>query len=95
MKKYILLLLVLTLWSCSSDDNSNGVVAAQETMNVSYGSDTQQKYDIYLPAGRNSSFTKVLILCSRNCQITISVLCDCQYRLPIGNRNESGVSETN
>ena len=62
MKKYLLVFLVVTLWSCSSDDKKSDVLPAQETMNVSYGLDAQQKYDIYLPAGRSSSDTKVLIL---------------------------------
>lgn len=62
MKRYIVLFFVVILWSCSSNDNNNGVLPAQETMNVAYGSDSQQKYDVYLPAGRNSNFTKVLIL---------------------------------
>jgi acetyl esterase/lipase len=62
MKKYLLVFLVVTLWRCSSDDKKNDVLPAQETMNVSYGPNSQQKYDIYLPAGRRSSYTKVLIL---------------------------------
>lgn len=53
---------MVTFWGCSSDESKDGILPAQETMNVSYGSDSQQKYDIYLPAGRNASFTKVLIL---------------------------------
>ncbi len=49
--------------SCQKEDSPGGPVplAAESQMNVSYGSDAQQKMDIYLPAGRSSS-TKVIIL---------------------------------
>ncbi|HMI06658.1 MAG TPA: alpha/beta hydrolase, partial [Flavobacterium sp.] len=62
MKKYLLLLTVLFLWSCSSDDDHSETLKAQDTMNVSYGPDSEQTYDLYLPEGRSSSYTKVLIL---------------------------------
>lgn len=62
MKKYLLLLLVATLWSCNSDDDGNQVnLEAKQTLNVSYGSDPEQKYDVYLPARRNNN-TKVIVL---------------------------------
>ncbi|MBV1922910.1 MAG: alpha/beta hydrolase [Flavobacteriaceae bacterium] len=72
MKKHITFLLVLFLSvqvfiSCSSDDSNSGdsnTLPLEETMllNVSYGSDSQQVYDIYLPANRTSEKTKVLVL---------------------------------
>ena len=61
MKKYILLLFVGILWSCSDDDKPT-VLPAQTLSNVSYGSDSQQVYDIDLPEGRNSATTKVLVM---------------------------------
>jgi acetyl esterase/lipase len=51
--------------SCQkSVDNGGGSTSltAQTLLNVSYGSDAQQKMDIYLPAGRSSSATKVIIM---------------------------------
>lgn len=64
MKKHLLLpllLLFLTL-GCSSDDNNNSQpLAAKELLNVAYGSDSEQKIDVYLPQGRNED-TKVILL---------------------------------
>lgn len=61
MKKYLLLLFVGFLWNCSSDDDASAVSSAQTYTNVSYGPDSEQVYDIDLPAGHNGN-TKVLIL---------------------------------
>lgn len=57
---------VLLIFSCSSDDDSNtnpalNPEAYYEELNVSYGNNSHQKYDIYLPANRNSD-TNVMIL---------------------------------
>ncbi|HET8808940.1 MAG TPA: alpha/beta hydrolase [Flavobacteriaceae bacterium] len=59
--------LILFLGSCSSDDVSTKPTTpeklpAETFMNVSYGNDPQQVYDIYLPENRSSETTKVLIL---------------------------------
>lgn len=64
MKKYLLLLFVAILWSCSSDDDSTTAVVlpAQTLNNVSYGPDSEQIMDIYLPEGRNAFSTKVLVM---------------------------------
>jgi acetyl esterase/lipase len=50
--------------SCSkTDTNNNGVtVAAKTILNVAYGTDPLQVMDIYLPAGRRSDSTKVMIM---------------------------------
>ncbi len=60
--------------SCSSDegvheniqddpvDDPVTELEAEEHINVSYGSNTNQNYDLYLPAGRSSESTKVLLL---------------------------------
>lgn len=67
--KYTFLLLFLTVSfiSCSDDDSNNldpntasGLEFRQE-LNVSYGSDSDQVFDIYLPANRTLD-TKVMIL---------------------------------
>ncbi len=55
--------------SCSSesnkddalDDNSQ-LLVAETLLDVSYGENEQQVYDIYLPAGRTADKTKVIIL---------------------------------
>lgn len=75
MKKlYFLLFVVLglciTISSCSSDDSSDNtdIILDDEplselvSLNVSYGENPQQVYDLYLPQGRTSEKTKVIIL---------------------------------
>lgn len=65
--KYIVTLLLVSsiLYSCSDDDGSNindiqNIEFLQE-LNVSYGNDNDQVFDIYLPANRTLD-TKVMIL---------------------------------
>ncbi len=62
---------VLVLFgSCSKNDGGSGVtptptptpVAARTTMDTSYGADPKQRMDIYLPASRTTTTTKVLVL---------------------------------
>lgn len=56
--------------SCSKSDSGGGTIpppppapaAARTIMDTSYGADAKQKMDIYLPAGRTTTSTKVLIL---------------------------------
>lgn len=57
--KYCLLLLGLVFLGCQKENNS---VLEQTSLNVAYGSDPEQKMDIYLPADRSSATTKVIIL---------------------------------
>lgn len=64
-KIYCFLILSLLLISCSSDNNSSDdseVLEAQTFLNVSYGNNSQQIYDLYLPEGRNTTKTKVIML---------------------------------
>lgn len=66
MNKYMLPIVLLFFnLGCNSADENQGTkksdLPAQDMMNVSYGSNAQQKMDIYLPAGRNAE-TKVFIL---------------------------------
>lgn len=42
--------------------NGNQQLAEQTIMNVSYGSDTAQRMDVYLPAGRTTTTTKAIIM---------------------------------
>ena len=51
--------------SCKKDDSnsSGGTSIAEKTMlNESYGTDALQKMDIYLPAGRSVTSTKVIVM---------------------------------
>jgi len=66
----ILSLFIVLNYSCSSDDTTLNItptptdpstVAAATLLDVSYGTDDDQKYDIYLPQNRTLD-TKVLIL---------------------------------
>jgi acetyl esterase/lipase len=67
MRSFLLVVAVsLFLLSCKKDE---GTVTPQPTtlpekteMNVSYGSNAAQKMDIYLPAGRTTANTKVMIM---------------------------------
>ncbi|MFT5249332.1 MAG: hypothetical protein ACI93P_001058, partial [bacterium] len=70
MKKLIYFILLLFLGnfifiSCSSEDTTeeSGIIitdplAAETILNVSYGPNSQQVYDIYLPNGRSAENTK-------------------------------------
>jgi acetyl esterase/lipase len=56
------LLFIFSSCSKSDGDNNNGSTAAKTMLNVSYGTDALQKMDIYLPAGRTTTSTKVMIV---------------------------------
>lgn len=65
--KYLLPVLFLSflLVSCQKEtdtDNPPPVTEAVTQLNVAYAADPQQKMDIYLPAGRSTATTKVLIM---------------------------------
>jgi acetyl esterase/lipase len=61
MQRLLLLSLLFLGIACKkeSSDNSN---AAQTHIDVSYGTDALQKMDIYLPANRDTSNTKLIVL---------------------------------
>lgn len=61
---FSLLLAGAALLGCKKADKDNDTGNASEStmMNVSYGNDPLQKMDIYLPAGRTTSATKVMVL---------------------------------
>jgi acetyl esterase/lipase len=63
MKYYLLLLLLPAVIACQKQTDPGDNINEPVTMlNVSYGNDTQQTMDIYLPAGRNVNTTKVIVL---------------------------------
>ena len=64
MMKYGLLLLGIAFTSCQRESfgPAPGGNSKEIMMNVSYGTDPAQKMDVYLPAGRSASTTKVLVM---------------------------------
>lgn len=68
MRKIYILAIVLGIHlfsiSCSTDTNNpvDQPILEETLLNVPYGSNEQQKYDLYLPAGRDRDKTKVILL---------------------------------
>lgn len=64
MKKLFAIALVsILVASCQKEENpDSGPSTAVSQANVSYGADAAQKMDVYLPAGRTTANTKVIIL---------------------------------
>lgn len=62
MKTYWWLIVLLFSVGCQKGTGTTDDNSAVSFMNVSYGSDARQKMDVYLPAGRNTGTTKVIIL---------------------------------
>lgn len=65
MKHWPLIALsTLLLGSCQKDNDTvpDPPLPEKTELNVAYGADAAQKMDVYLPAGRNTSSTKVLIM---------------------------------
>ncbi|MCD2259534.1 alpha/beta hydrolase [Psychroserpens sp. XSD401] len=63
---FLFIFVSLSLISCSEDDNSSNEqidtpLAFRQELNVSYGTDSDQVFDLYLPANRTIN-TKVMIL---------------------------------
>jgi acetyl esterase/lipase len=54
--------IVFLFSSCQKEEGGNGEVVSVTMLNVPYGSNAQQKMDIYLPAGRSTTTTKVIIM---------------------------------
>ena len=62
-KIFLPVLLISFLISCKKNDtNTDNSTAAQTLPNVAYGTDAQQKMDVYLPAGRTGATTKVMVM---------------------------------
>ena len=66
MKSFsILLCLALFFTACQKENNTTppATETSEQTLsNVSYGTDAAQKMDVYLPAGRTSESTKLIIM---------------------------------
>lgn len=63
--RYLLICTFVSLlfFSCKKEEAPvNNEVAAATFLNVSYGADALQKMDVYLPAGRNTGTTKLMLM---------------------------------
>jgi acetyl esterase/lipase len=61
--KYSLFLVSLAFISCQKEPDDVPVAVSEEArLNVAYGSDPAQKMDVYLPANRSTTSTKVMIM---------------------------------
>lgn len=73
MRKYLPLFIGLLLVGCQKNDvnnNSNRPLPEQTLTNVSYGGDAAQRMDVYLPAGRTTDSTKLIVLVHGGAWIT-------------------------
>jgi acetyl esterase/lipase len=60
---YLCILASTILFSCKKENSvENNSIEAATFLNVSYGADAAQSMDIYLPAGRSTSLTKVIVM---------------------------------
>ena len=63
MRRLLLLVgLSCSLFSCNKGDEGGDDNVAVSMTNVSYGANPQQAMDVYLPAGRSATSTKVMIM---------------------------------
>lgn len=58
----VLIGLLFGLSACQKNDSPAPFVPAQTSLNIAYGTDAQQKMDVYLPADRSTSTTKVIVM---------------------------------
>src|SRR4030095_2792613 len=62
MRNFLLLLFIITLISSCKKDDAPEEDTSVTMLNISYGTNTQQKMDVYLPANRSTTITKVIIM---------------------------------
>ena len=62
MKKIFFFSLIVLIASCKKENSSNQNLPDQTLSDVSYSTDASQKMDVYLPAGRNTDSTRLMIL---------------------------------
>lgn len=62
MRKFLFLIFIITAISSCKKDKDTEQEMSVTMLNVSYGTNAQQKMDVYLPAARSSSSTKVIIM---------------------------------
>lgn len=62
MRNFLLIVFIITFFSSCKKDDAPEEDMSVTMLNVSYGTNAQQKMDVYLPAGRNTTSTKVMIM---------------------------------
>lgn len=63
MKLFLPIIFVtLVLSSCQKENTATADNGAKTELNVAYGTNTQQKMDVYLPEGRTETSTKTIVL---------------------------------
>ncbi len=64
MQKFLIVTCFIALFaSCKKTDTTNpGLEVAQNLADVAYGTDTAQVMDVYLPPGRSTATTKVMVM---------------------------------
>jgi acetyl esterase/lipase len=59
----IMLMLGMVICALAGEQNNNKIVRSEQIIsNISYGKDSQQKLDLYLPANRDTAQTKLMVL---------------------------------
>lgn len=61
-KNFFLLLLAVSLWACKKEKDTLEPATEQQYNDVSYGSDSRQKFDAFLPAGRDENTPLVVLV---------------------------------
>lgn len=62
MRNFLLIVFIITSFSSCKKDDAPEEDMSVTMLNVSYGTNAQQKVDVHLPAGRNTTSTKVMIM---------------------------------
>ena len=62
MKNFTLVFIIVCLVACQKTSPVQQSLPAQVLMDISYGNDTAQKMDIYLPLGRSTDTTRLMVL---------------------------------
>jgi acetyl esterase/lipase len=62
MKKLLFIIVIISCFSCQKEQSADDKLSAQTLTDVSYGSDALQKMDVYLPAGRSTDTTKLIVM---------------------------------
>jgi acetyl esterase/lipase len=62
MKNLVFVLITIALFSCKKTITVEHPLPSETLTDISYGTDPAQKMDIYLPAGRSSDSTKIMVL---------------------------------
>lgn len=62
--RFVATLLIVFLFACKKEDDkqNTGPLPEQSVNNLAYGNDAAQKMDLYLPAGRSTDSTPLLVL---------------------------------